>query len=326
MAIAYDAASELARTGTSDPMEWTHTPSGIPRAIVVAFVHGTSSTDHVTTVTYGGVSMSEVVRGTDTVTEPGAAELWFLGSGIPTGAQTVSADLSSGTTDDIHGVAISLTANGDTEVLDSDSDLADQANPSVTLSYGGRTCISIGALYGGGAAPSSFTPNGNCTTVHDHDLGAFYSEVIRQTTPGTADFAIGGTSLSDDVAFVACCVSEKQFSALRQTIINGLDSAQAEGTGWNTIVRDAMATSAVVRTSSTVVTVTLPAFASYNITAQETITVTVPKQAISYTSDLTGTPTFTVSVSGGGGGDTNAVLLGGDLFDGPMLLGGRLIQ
>ena len=66
------------------------------------------------------------------------------------------------------------------------------------------------------------------------------------------------------------------FDAQRQAIIDGLDSAQSEGTGWNAEVRDKLAVTTVVRTSPTVVTITLSAQAGYDITVQETITVTVP--------------------------------------------------
>jgi hypothetical protein len=70
------------------------------------------------------------------------------------------------------------------------------------------------------------------------------------------------------------------FDAERQAIIDGLDSAQAEVAGWNAEVRDNMAVTTVVRTSATVVTITLPATAAYQITASETITVTVPASAL----------------------------------------------
>ena len=86
-----------------------------------------------------------------------------------------------------------------------------------------------------------------------------------------------------------------------QAIIDGLDSAQAEGTGWNAEVRDKEVTTAIVRTSSTVCTITLTAQAAYDITAQETITVTVPAAAlVTSATDFTATPAFTVdfTVSG----------------------------
>jgi len=89
------------------------------------------------------------------------------------------------------------------------------------------------------------------------------------------------------------------FDAIRQDIIDGLDSAQAEATGWNNEVRDNLATTTVVRTSDTVVTITLSAQAAYNITAPETITVTVPGSALVGGNPLTATPTFNVTPSGG---------------------------
>jgi hypothetical protein len=206
--VSVDAATENVRTGTTSPQTFSHAgaASGV-KGVVLAIVHGTSSTDHVTAASYGGVPLVRKQRNVDTATEPGAAELWFLGAGVPQGTQTVSYTPGS-TTDDIHAVAITLLGSDDLEVVDQDGIDNNVADPSVTLQYSGRTCMAFGALYGGGAAPSSFTPNANCATVHDHDLGAFYSEIIRQTTPGSADFTIGGTAATDDVAFSAIAVSE----------------------------------------------------------------------------------------------------------------------
>jgi hypothetical protein len=69
------------------------------------------------------------------------------------------------------------------------------------------------------------------------------------------------------------------FDAQRQNIIDGMDSAQSELTGWNNEVRDKEVVGAVVRTSDTVVTITLTASPAYDITATEAITVTVPGTA-----------------------------------------------
>lgn len=214
--VAFGAATESVRTLTTDPYTFNHTPAGTPRAIVLAAVHGTSSTDHISSVTYGGVSMTRIVRATDTATEPGAAELWFLGSGIPTGTQTVSVDLTSATGDDFHFVILDFEGDEDMEVVDFDSVNENATNPSVTLQYpDDRTCIAVAALYGGGADGSAFTPSTGNETVHDHDLGAFYSEVIRQTRASTGGtWAIGGTSAADDVAFVALALAEKQRSLI----------------------------------------------------------------------------------------------------------------
>ena len=213
MAIAFDVGIEFERTLTTDPQTWSHAPvvNNAPRAVAVAIVHGTSTTDHVVSVTYGSRSLTRIVRATDSTTELGASELWFAGDNIPTGTQTVTVELATSTTDDIHFVSMTFTADSDCEVVDFDSLSENTADPSVTLQYGGRTCLSVAALYGGGAAPTSFTKNANCTVVQEYDLGAFYSVVLRQTTPGTADFTIGGTAANDDVAFVAMAVSEQAF-------------------------------------------------------------------------------------------------------------------
>lgn len=93
-------------------------------------------------------------------------------------------------------------------------------------------------------------------------------------------------------------VSGMDFIDERQAIINGLDSAQVEGTGWNAEVRDKEVVGAVVRTSDTVVTITLTAATAYDITAQETITVTVPAIVlVTSASEVIGSPTFTVDVA-----------------------------
>jgi hypothetical protein len=211
-AVAFDASTESVRTATTDPYTFSHTgraqASGGVQGFILTAVHGTSSTDHIVSVTYGGVSASRIVTHIDTTTEPGRSDIWFVGAGLTGGAQTVSVDLASATTDDIEFVAITLTAAADTESIDFDGIDNNTANPSVTLQYAGRTAISVAALYGGGADGTAFTPNANCQTIDDEDLGAFYAEVFRQSAPGTADFAIGGTSSTDDVAYSAAAFSE----------------------------------------------------------------------------------------------------------------------
>lgn len=82
-------------------------------------------------------------------------------------------------------------------------------------------------------------------------------------------------------------------TAVRQAIIDGLDSAQSELLGWNNEVRDKEVVGAVVRTSDTVVTITLSA-ATYDITTDEVITVTIPASALTGAVELTGSPTIDV--------------------------------
>ena len=83
-------------------------------------------------------------------------------------------------------------------------------------------------------------------------------------------------------------------NAKTDALIAGIDSAQAEGTGWDAVVKANLDFNDVTRTSATVVTITLGAEASYAITANETITVTVPATALAGTNALVATPTFVI--------------------------------
>ena len=81
-----------------------------------------------------------------------------------------------------------------------------------------------------------------------------------------------------------------------QAIIDGLDAATSPANGWNNEVRDKEVTTAVVRTSNTVATITLTAQIGYDVSATETITATVPTQAlVTGAAAIIGSPTFTIS-------------------------------
>src|SRR5688572_24255247 len=83
---------------------------------------------------------------------------------------------------------------------------------------------------------------------------------------------------------------------VRQAIIDGLDSAQSEATGWNALVRDVLAVGTVVRAADDIVSIIVPATPGYDLTALETITVTVPESALAVSGvDLIGTPSFSIN-------------------------------
>ena len=132
------------------------------------------------------------------------------------------------------------------------------------------------------------------------------SGVVSAAVTGTvtnniseSDIVSGGRTIIITLTNDTWVAAGATFDAQRQNIINGLDSAQSEATGWNAEVRDNEVVGAVVRTSDTVVTITLSAAAAYDISAQETITVTVPATAlVTSGSDITADPTFSVSILG----------------------------
>jgi hypothetical protein len=85
-------------------------------------------------------------------------------------------------------------------------------------------------------------------------------------------------------------------NAATTALINGLDSNGVEAAGWDAVVKANLTFNDVVRTSDTVVTITLPAEAGYDITAAETITVTVPATAVSGGAAILARPAFNVQV------------------------------
>ena len=114
-----------------------------------------------------------------------------------------------------------------------------------------------------------------------------------------ADVVTGGKTIIITLTGDTWVASGATFDGQRDEIIAGLDSAQSEATGWDAVVKAGQTVGGVARTSDTVVTVTLDAFATYDITATETITVTVPGTAVTGASPITATPTFTVTAVGG---------------------------
>ncbi len=125
--------------------------------------------------------------------------------------------------------------------------------------------------------------------------------LVEATISGTALDALetairaGGRTVVITLVNETWVAAGATFNAVRQDIIDGLDSAQSETTGWNNEIRDKEVVTAVVRTSDTVVTITLSASAAYAITANETITVTVPSSAmVGMGAPVTGSPTITI--------------------------------
>lgn len=91
------------------------------------------------------------------------------------------------------------------------------------------------------------------------------TETLILTLTGTAEWEVTAGGL---------------FDAIRQDIIDGLNSDGVELGGWNNEVRDMMPVTDVARTNNTQVTITFTAQAGYNITLSEDITITVPASAL----------------------------------------------
>ena len=139
-----------------------------------------------------------------------------------------------------------------------------------------------------------YRPFGGIYGEHDKDIYGLNGDLTANGSPTWADHP---PIIYPSVPFQQRAT---KFDQQRQAIIDGLTSAQSEATGWNAKVRDiALQPSDVVRTSDTVVTISLPAVADYDISAGETITATIPAAALTGAAELVAAPTFTVDTAGG---------------------------
>lgn len=203
-AIAFDAESEA--EGTS--LSWTHTPAGTPKGVLVGIVENARSTLGVTAVTYGAVGMTKVLDAFDTATELGAVSVWFLGSGVPTGAQTVAVTAGA---DAKWGSCVTLTGPGNLEVADSDRVQENAANPTVTLQTGiGVESFVAAWAFSGLADVTALAEQVEFfqqKLTNSRDFG----NQVAVATRGTAsylggDVKAGFQSATDDMAMVAVAV------------------------------------------------------------------------------------------------------------------------
>lgn len=176
--------------------------------------------------------------------------------------------------------------------------------PSITPSTSGAWMFFAGS--GAASATDTFTAgylSAFESATQSDSVSVITGAGYRAWTSGAYDGAAWGsgtTSTANSWCSVVCALrpsTTTEFDLARQAIIDGLDSAQSEATGWDAVVKAGLSTSNVARTSSTVCTITLPAFASYAITATETITVTIPARALAGYTAIVASPTFTVAAT-----------------------------
>jgi hypothetical protein len=157
-----------------------------------------------------------------------------------------------------------------------------------------------------GAAPSGWTNR------QTQDLGAVAHGVATRNASVTdsesissAVWSIAGDSWTS-IAFIVRAPTTTPFEAARQAAINGIDSAQSETHGWNA-ERPNIPTSALVRTSDSVITLTIPSLPNYDITAQEVLTWTIPASVLTGGVAIVATPTVTIDPAAGGASITPTI-------------------
>jgi hypothetical protein len=234
--LAFDAQSFKDITATDS---FTHTPVLNPRAVIVMIAQTTAETDRISAVTYGGVTMTRVPTNgyaVDTLNEPGAAYIYFLGGGIPTGVQTVAVTVSAGTEAKVVW-CVTASGKGVTEVAASAMLQENQTNPSMTLSteidFQGLVCC---VFYSGLIAPSdaNIAPAAGYTKLTGTDTGG--KDFGNQCAVGVYGVKTGinvvcsFTSAGEDVAISCVAIRERK----RPTTFNNYQHISSDGGMWVT--------------------------------------------------------------------------------------------
>lgn len=223
MTLAFDAVSNPT-PGTTDPMTWTHTPVGTPRAVVV-FINTSGSsgesqaTDEIDgTVSYGGVAMTEVALSPGLRNAAGGSNdtnihCFFLGASIPTGAQTVSI---AHTGQKIQAACITLTAAADTEVEDT-STISQATSPyTVTLTTSVTTFV-LGGINHASAAAGNLSPDTGMTERYEVDVGdTMFSVLTSDASPVAAGSpTVSWTGNADDAVAIGVAIKEAAANAAK---------------------------------------------------------------------------------------------------------------
>lgn len=140
------------------------------------------------------------------------------------------------------------------------------------------------------AAPAvQVQPNAFSVSVGGTVRGTYEPEVVAQAHTLVLTLTEGET-------WIAAGTGPIGTTAQSQALIDGITSAQVEAGGWNAQIRDVLVPAThLVRTSDTTATLTIPATAGYSITANETITPTIPAAVLTVSASPIVGAAFTIN-------------------------------
>jgi hypothetical protein len=211
---AFDAISTMAGNGTGN-FSFTHTPvSTAPKGVLFIAAQDVGVTEEITSVTYGGIALTHVALSPlvkDAGTEDGVIYGYFLGSSVPTGAQTVAVVVSTPIISSKRGIAVTLTSTastvevGDTTTLNS----ASVTNPSVVVDTTATSFV-IGCLFSGQNAITSVTESTDYTLLaSEHDFGgtvaSWQCRTNNSTSTGTT---VNWTAGSEKAGILAIAIRD----------------------------------------------------------------------------------------------------------------------
>jgi len=230
MAVAHDVSSESHGSTTghsgSASFTWDHAGGGSARGALV-FVCGvvTNATPPVTSVTYGGTTMTAVPYiGKDTDTEPGQVTAYYLDN-CGTGTKTIVVNRSDATpwAHILYATCSTVTAATPTEVYlpgvktyggsssntaasTSGTGTATTTVVSITDGSPGTNSLRFACRYVGAASPG--TADTGSTVPVSIDFTSYGIALAYQNTPSQGAADVGFSSVTDDTAIVALAVRE----------------------------------------------------------------------------------------------------------------------
>ncbi len=306
-------------------------PSGCTRlCVAVGWIRNPAQT--ILSVTYGGVAMTREVTITDTIdgvltTERykldaptvGAANVVVTFSGlVRTGSiafflQGSLAGAAAHTATD--GNAFTKTVTSATGNLVVDQCLTNQGDSETLAASAGQTQVStvIGAAGAGGNAvrmsvswkagaasvTTTWTPSGGPA---DYKLMALvdYAPAVSASAAvtGTGGGGMTGADIRAGGKTIVVTLTGDTFGTIddtkRQAFINAFVAASSPTWGWNN-TRPSIPVAAVVATSSTVWTMTLPALPGYQSDTSEVVTPTIPASILAGALAIVATPTIGIT-------------------------------
>jgi hypothetical protein len=216
MAVAFDASSKSSAINTASQSEasfsWLHTPVGIPSGVLIFVLANHQTNGSISGVTYGGIALTAVPSGlaSDTLGEPGRVQTWFLGSNIPTGAQTVQVTRGNDITS-VWAVCITVTtATGESAVtgVQTVSENAILIEASIDDSSPGTNSMRFAGAHSGQAVMDVGANSTLLQQLSSAGGGSVTWTIVRETISGQGSRPVGFNGVSDDAAAVYLAVIE----------------------------------------------------------------------------------------------------------------------
>ena len=201
--IAFDGVTETTGTDTLS-MACPDVDSSPQGAVIFVMENnsGNSPADVISDCSFGSAAMTRVALSSDAVgSVTGQVYGYFLGSSIPTGAQTCSCTVSAGTTSKLM-VAITVTAGADTQLAGMGDgtgycgSVVAEANPDCVIGSIAGASYAFGGLWSGVNGPGGITAGSGFTILGS---GADFGVEAARAESNTSEVASGDQT----VAFTA---------------------------------------------------------------------------------------------------------------------------